>query len=199
MFPLFETICIEQGSIQNVLYHELRFANSYFAYYQEQPSFSLFNGVDLSTLDVAKKYKLKISYNASETSWAITEYLNKVPTTLQLVFDDTIDYSVKYTDREKLNALHEHRNDFDDVLIVKNGLITDACYANILFKIGEELITPKKPLLHGTCRARLLATQTIKEKDIHFTKIAEFDCFQLINAMNDYDSNRWISVDNIHN
>ncbi|MGB3144100.1 MAG: aminotransferase class IV, partial [Maribacter sp.] len=99
----------------------------------------------------------------------------------------------------KLNALHQQRNDFDDVLIVKNGLITDACYANILFKIGEELITPKKPLLHGTCRARLLATQTIKEKDIHFTKIAEFDYFQLINAMNDYDSQRWIPVDNIHN
>ena len=172
MFPLFETICIEQGSIQNVLYHELRFANSYFAYYGKEPHFSLFEGVDLSNLDVAKKYKLKISYDASETSWAITEYLNKVPTTLQLVFDDTIDYSVKYTDREKLNALHEQRNDFDDVLIVKNGLITDASYANILFKKGEELVTPKKPLLHGTCRARLLATKTIKEKDIHFTNIS---------------------------
>ena len=166
MFPLFETICIEQGSIQNVLYHEQRFANSYSVYYGKQPNYSLFNGVDLSNLDLAKKYKLKISYDDSGTSWAITEYRNTIPTTLQLVFDDTIDYSVKYTDREKLDALHEQRNDFDDVLIVKNGLITDASYANILFKKGEKLVIPKKPLLHGTCRARLLATKTVKEKDI---------------------------------
>ena len=197
MYPLFETLCVEQGKIQNAQYHELRFQSSYLEYFSQPPGFALLQGVELSDLDLSLKYKLKISYNASGTSWAITEYQNHLPQKLRLVFDDTIAYALKFTDRDHLNSLYRQKEDCEDVLIVKNGLITDASYANILFRKGEEIVTPKKPLLPGTCRARLLANQSILTKDVHYTKLSDFDSFQLVNAMNDYDPKSWVSIDNI--
>ncbi|WP_419212491.1 aminotransferase class IV [Maribacter sp. X9] len=188
---------MEQGRIQNAQYHELRFQHSYFEYFGKPPSFSLFQGIELSDVDLSQKHKLKISYNASGTSWTITEYRNSLPKKLRLVFDDTIAYALKFTDREKLNTLYQQKKDCEDVLIVKNGLITDASYANILFRKGEEMVTPLKPLLPGTCRTRLLASQTILEEDVHYTNLPEFTSFQLINAMNDYNPQGWVSIDNI--
>lgn len=197
MYPLFETVCIKNGTILNGTYHESRFMHSYQHHFHNAPDFSIFDTVHLTELHPKKTYKLKIMYGKQDAVWTVSEYHNTIPTTLKVVMDDHIAYGLKFLDRASLESLFDQRASFDDVLIIKNNLVTDASYANILFKKGTEISTPKTPLLRGTCRARSIVEHTIVEKDIPVLEIPRFTHFQLINAMNDYDPYRWISTKNI--
>ncbi|WP_339841219.1 aminotransferase class IV [uncultured Maribacter sp.] len=199
MYPLFESVCIENGQMKNGQYHELRFKTSYFQFYGCEPKFSLFDKLNLPQLDRCLKYKLRIDYKETDSTWTVSEYLNKIPTSLLLLKDDDIDYNLKYTDRKQLNQLYYKKVDFEDVLIVKNGHITDATYSNIIFTDGHKIVTPSTPLLHGTCRARLIAEEKITEAPIKVDTIHLFESFQLINALNDFNEDRWIRIQNIVN
>jgi len=44
----------------------------------------------------------------------------------------------------------------DEVVFIKNGMVTDCSIGNLLFFDGHEWITPYIPLLKGTQRAFLL-------------------------------------------
>ena len=197
MYPLFESVCIENSQIKNEQYHEARFRASYMQQYKTHPTYSLFDGIHLTNLDKALKYKLRIGYKQHGTRFSISEYENSIPTSLQLVNDDTISYAVKRNNRKKLNNLFKQRGHYDDVLIVKNGFITDASYSNILLTDGNHIVTPSTPLLEGTCRARLLDENKVTEIRITEADLQQFESFQLINALNDFDDTRWISIKNI--
>lgn len=102
---------------------------------------------------------------------------------LKILVDNDIDYSFKYDDRSALNLLYKQRETCDDILIIKNGLITDTSYANILFYNGKDWLTPEKPLLKGTQRAKLLSEEKIKTADIRLEDLKYFTNARLINAM----------------
>lgn len=197
MYPLFESVCIENSQIKNADYHEARFRRSYIQRYKTHPTYGLFDGIHLTNLDNNLKYKLRIGYKQDGTRFSFSEYKNSIPTSLKLVRDDTISYNVKRNNRKKLNSLYNTRGEFDDVLIIKNGLVTDTSYANILFLDGKVIITPSTPLLEGTCRARLLDENKITETRVLESDLPDFDSFQLVNALNDFDSNRWVPIANI--
>ncbi len=197
MYPLFESVCIENSQIKNADYHEARFRRSYIQLYKTHSTYSLFDGIHLTNLDPTLKYKLRIGYKQHGTLFSFSAYENSIPSSLKLVSDDTISYNLKRNNRKKLNNLYKLKGDFDDVLIIKNGLVTDTSYANILFTDGKQIVTPATPLLEGTCRARLLDHNKISEKRILEDEIQNFESFQLINALNDFDENRWIPIKNI--
>ncbi|WP_339629075.1 aminotransferase class IV [uncultured Maribacter sp.] len=199
MYPLFESVCIANGEIQNGTYHESRFKSSFYALFGFNAKYSLFDNLNLPRIDKSLKYKLRIEYNEIGIKWTVSEYFNKIPTSLLFLKDDEIDYRLKYTDRKQLNYFHQQKGDFEDVLIINNGFITDATYSNILFTDGHKIITPSTPLLHGTCRTRLLAEEKIIEAPVSADSIHLFKSFQLINALNDFDKNRWIPIQNIAN
>lgn len=104
---------------------------------------------------------------------------------LKLVEDNEIDYSFKSTDRACLNSLAAQKGDCDEVLIVKNGLLTDTSFTNIAVFDGERWLTPKHPLLLGTKRASLLERQVIREADISVETLMKAQKVSLINAMID--------------
>jgi 4-amino-4-deoxychorismate lyase len=78
---------------------------------------------------------------------------------LHLIESDTINYTYKSTHREELNALYAQRGMADDILIVKDGYLTDTSIANIALYDGHTWFTPAHPLLQGTKRAELLNDQ----------------------------------------
>ena len=51
----------------------------------------------------------------------------RMVSSLRPVASDTIDYSYKSTNREELNDLFARRGKADDILIVKDGYLTDTC------------------------------------------------------------------------
>lgn len=105
----------------------------------------------------------------------------------KLVFCDDINYSKKYLNRENLDKLFIQKDSCDEIMIIKNGLLTDTSIANIAIYYQGHWITPKIPLLEGTTRARLLEEKFLIEKDISVEMLQNSEKIALMNAMIDFD------------
>jgi 4-amino-4-deoxychorismate lyase len=127
--------------------------------------------------------RCRIDYNNNDYSAIYESYIPKKADSLRIIFDNTITYDFKYTDRDDLTKLMDNRLNCDEILIIKHGLITDTSYSNIIFFNGKEYHTPKIPLLKGTCRTRLLKEGKILEKDITVDDLSKYAYFKLINSM----------------
>lgn len=114
-------------------------------------------------------------------------YKKREINSFKLIFDDNIDYSKKYLNRDELDKLYLQKNDCDEIIIIKNGLVTDTSIANIAIFDGVNWFTPKTPLLSGTTRQRLLETKQIIEKDIDIVMLKKAKKIALMNAMIDFD------------
>jgi 4-amino-4-deoxychorismate lyase len=89
------------------------------------------------------------------------------------------------------------RGDCDDILIVKNGYITDTSFSNIVFFDGDKWVTPARPLLRGTMRESLLKTNYIEETDILVNDLKKFTIARLVNAMLPFRTATDIKLQNI--
>ena len=115
-----------------------------------------------------------------------------------MVVSNDISYQYKYTDRDKINLLMEMRGDCDDILIIKNGLVTDSSVANVIFRThGGNWITPVSYLLRGTRRENLLKSGLIEEYPVSFSDINRYTEVRLVNAMTGINDSEGISVRNI--
>ena len=115
---------------------------------------------------------------------------------LQIVKADDIDYSYKYEDRSKLQKLL-CKCRADDVVIIKNGLVTDTSYSNIVLSKGYKFFTPTSFLLSGTKRQKLLADEVIEEAEITIGDLGKYEKIYLINSMMDLDEQQGIPVEKI--
>lgn len=200
MYPLFETLCIDNGRIRNAEWHRRRFETSYGSLYRHCPTYSLFDNTHISSEYNTGIFRLRISYNESSTKTEIEPYITKNITRLKVwAVAPSFDYSLKYTDRSVINNLFSQRGCCDDVLIIKDGMVTDTSVCNIVFFDGQKWITPSTPLLCGTARARLLADGTIEERPVAESDIHKFEAFRLINALRQFDTVATTTTDNIIN
>lgn len=198
MYPLFETLCIDNGRIRNAEWHCRRFETSYGSLYRHCPTYSLLDNTHISSEYNTGIFRLRISYNESSTKTEIEPYITKNITRLKVwAVAPSFDYSLKYTDRSVINNLFSQRGNCDDVLIIKDGMVTDTSVCNIVFFDGQKWITPSNPLLCGTARARLLADGTIEERPIAVCDIHKFEAFRLINALRQFDTVATTTTDNI--
>ena len=196
-YPLFESVCVLDGHILNAEYHQKRFLRSYRKFYWQFPVFELFNDIVIPDEYQKGKVKLRIAYGKNNSYHSFEYYSAKKTESLKLVLDNTIDYDLKFTDRNQLDLLYQKRGECDDILIVRNGFVTDSYYANIVFWDGEHWFTPSSCLLEGTKRSQLLEEETIKEMPLQIQDLGKFEGFQLINAMLDFKSNSWLPIKNI--
>jgi 4-amino-4-deoxychorismate lyase len=102
-----------------------------------------------------------------------------------VVEDNNISYPWKSTNRSMLVKQREKAPSYDEVIIVKDGDITDTSYTNLCFFDGTTWFTPDTPLLPGTMRQRLLDQGIIKEKSIPLSDLNKYQSISLINAMMD--------------
>lgn len=132
-------------------------------------------------------YRCRVVYDDKTIKASYHKYIKRKVSSLKLIYNDNIDYSKKYENREAIDNLFLQKNDCDDILIVKNSLITDTSIANIAFYDGKNWLTPKKPLLDGTTRKRLIDNGFLAEVDIRVKDINNFYKIALMNAMIDFD------------
>ncbi|SUT88193.1 Branched-chain amino acid aminotransferase/4-amino-4-deoxychorismate lyase [[Actinobacillus] rossii] len=187
-FPLFETLCIEQQQIKNCAYHQQRYERTLYQFYGESAVkiYDLFEIIHLQPefLNLTSLTRCRIDYNATTFQIQFFPYQRCKITTFQPVICDEIDYSLKFSDRTLLSHLLEQRGDCDEIIIIKQGKVTDCSIGNLVFRQGEQWFTPDSPLLIGSQRTYLLDTGKIKEKTIFAEDIAQFDEIRVINAMN---------------
>jgi 4-amino-4-deoxychorismate lyase len=112
-----------------------------------------------------------------------TPYLKRKINSLGIVNDDDIDYSYKFADRKRLTYLKDLRDDCDEIIIVKNGKVSDTSFSNLIFFDGIEYLTPANPLLNGTKRTQLLQEGLIREATIIPGDLQAFQYAGLINTM----------------
>lgn len=197
MFPLFETIQIIDGIPQNLSYHQQRFEVSYFKLYNKLTSIRLKNLINVPQEYQKGIVKLRLLYNDHDCFCQFENYKFRNIKKLQLVYNDNIEYELKWTNRKPLEKLLLQKNKADDILIVKNNRITDTSFSNIVFYDGKQWLTPRFPLLYGTARNRLLNDKLIQAIDIRVDDLNDFKFFRLINAMCDFEKQPSLSIRNI--
>jgi 4-amino-4-deoxychorismate lyase len=131
-------------------------------------------------------YRCRVVYDTQKISANYIPYQKRKVSKLKIIFNDEIEYAKKYADRELLDMLFALRGECDDILIVRSGLITDTSIANVAFFDGKEWVTPKRPLLAGTTRARLLDEKKLIARDIFVDDLKSFKSMALLNAMVDF-------------
>ena len=101
---------------------------------------------------------------------------------VKIVHTDT-DYTYKWIERDDLDSLYAQKAQYDDILIVKKGRITDTYYGNVaLFRDGK-WYTPKRPLLKGTQRDKLILSQRVLEKELLLKDLGKFSKLAIFNAL----------------
>ena len=183
MCLLFETIRIVNGVAEYLHWHNQRMNQA------GRVSW----GVDIplitaATINVSPEYSVglvrcNIHYKRDMQVVSFKKYEERIIRSLKMVEGNDVDYHLKYADRSALASLFSKRGTADEIIIVKNGLITDTSMSNLIFFDGKNWVTPAHPLLKGTCRERLLAEGWLIEQDIHPGDLNKFMGCKLINAM----------------
>jgi 4-amino-4-deoxychorismate lyase len=182
MCRLFETIRIIDGKPVNLGLHEQRLNRSRRKLYDLGDDLKLSDYIRVPEDCLSGVFRCRIIYGQEVVSTEFTPYVPAAVRTLKLVYADTLDYDLKYLDRRGLTGLI-NRDLADDILIVKEGNITDTSYSNIVFSDGKQWVTPDTPLLCGTMREKLLTDGIIKADRITVETLSRFTHFRLINAM----------------
>lgn len=130
-------------------------------------------------------FKMRILYSKEIISISSENYQPRNIRSLKIVEDGNIEYSYKYEDRSSLSRLLEQKGECDDILIVKDGFVTDTSYSNVVFGKGGKLFTPSAFLLNGVKREFLLKSGFITQIEIKPSDIAFYDSIYLINSMLD--------------
>ena len=181
-FPFFETIRIACGLAVHADMHLERMRRTCLFHYNEFQFGKILDSIEFPNKGFMK---LNIWYNQHETEIRISDYVQVAIKKIKMVeCDPEFDYSYKYTDRNYLNNLLKSASGADEIIIVKNGFVTDTTKANIVFDKNGKLYTPDTYLLNGTMRQYLLQTGKIIEKTIRAEDITTFRKMYFINAMN---------------
>ena len=190
-----ETIKIENGIAHNLDLHLERASKTCFHHFGVRtvlPFDKIINEIRSSHNEGI--YKLRIIYAGKIEHYTIEKYQPKIVKTLKIVDGGNIDYSFKYEDRLALNKLLDLRGVCDDIIIIKDGFVTDTSFSNLVFSDGESLFTPTSFLFNGIKRQQLLRDGKIKEKEIKMEDLNKYSNIFLINSMADFiQINRIIS------
>ena len=179
--PLFlETVKIEDGQIFNLSCHQARFAKTRKDFFGiEHNLLRLSNAINAPEKGL---YRCRILYDERIQNIEYIPYASKEIRTLKIV-SSNLDYAYKYANRDPLLALLETNPDADEVIIEKNGFLTDTTIANIAFYDGEKWCTPLNPLLQGTTMTRLLDQGFLHPKEITKETLPSYTHVALMNAM----------------
>lgn len=212
-----ETIRVEDGMVYNLDYHTERLNRTRAAFWKDCAPLDLREFISLDSLQSSQQslqspqssqspraltplhsfqfpqplagiHKCRVLYGREIEEITCVPYQMRAVSSLRLIAADAVDYTYKSTNRDELNALYARRGVADDVLIVKNGYLTDTSIANVAL-YDEKMkmwCTPSRPLLRGTRRAELMDKKIIVERDIPQVHLGEYSKIMLFNAMIDW-------------
>jgi len=197
MCQLVESLKLKDGIIRNLEYHQNRMNRSMNELFSDFNKISLANTITIPENCKSGVYKVRVLYGKAIEKIEIETYVFRTIQSLKVVRHESIDYHLKYTERQVLQELFAQRENCDDIIIIKDGFVTDSFAANLLFFDGEKWFTPTTPLLMGTKRQLLINQGIISEKEIREEDICSYQKVGLINAMIDLEEMPVIEVERI--
>ncbi len=198
MCQILETIRISNFIPENIDLHQIRMDNAYKTVFKKQNPISLENIFQSEKITDNLVYKWRIIFSENNYSTSIEIYNIKPVKSLKLIdIPYNFDYSIKLADRSKINSFYSLKGNCDDVILVKNGLLTDSSYANLVFKFKNQLFTPKIPLLNGIRRTLLINVKKVEIINISVEDIDKYEGVYLVNSMMDIEVAPFIEINNI--
>lgn len=189
MSRLIESICVCKGEVRNLNFHQERVNRSRYKLIGRTDEIELEKFIQANLNDdfqSFEKLKCRILYDQKFHSIEFIPYQIRPILSLKLVDNNTIEYSFKFEDRSAFKFLKDAVEE-DEILIVKNGQITDTSFSNIAFFDGKNWITPQSYLLNGVMRQSLIQEKKLIEEEINPKDLNLFFSFKLINAMIDLE------------
>ncbi|MDO8928601.1 MAG: aminotransferase class IV family protein [Bacteroidota bacterium] len=197
MSPLLESLKLKDGIVQNLNCHQERLNRSMEELFPTARKIDLAKEISIPENCKSGIFKIRVLYGQTIEKIEIEPYVFRSIESLKVVHHESIDYHLKYTDRQILQELFAKRGECDDILIVKNGLVTDSFAANLIFFDGEKWFTPAFPLLKGTKRQFLIDNGIVSEKEIREEDIRSYRKVGLINAMIDFEEMPEVPVEKV--
>ena len=183
MYQLIETIKVVNRQFQNLGFHNNRLNRSRRELFGSKNEIDIKEIVSLTSLITEGVYKCTITYSAEIADVQFQPYIIRKIETLKIITDNKIKYSYKYADRTELNEILERKGGCDEIIIVKDNMITDTSFSNLIFFDGLTWHTPVSPLFKGTKREKLVSLGLIKEAKIGINDLVKYNKVGLINAM----------------
>ncbi len=183
MCRLVETIKIDNGRIRDLAYHVERAEKSRRELFSAGRPLDIEGALSRQHIPEKGMYKCRVLYREKIEEIQILPYTRRNILSLRLVEAEDIDYSHKYEDKSAFASLLAKKGSCDDILIEKNGFITDTSFSNIALFDGTRWVTPSTYLLRGTQREKLLREGIIHEATIRVEDLRKFEKISLINTM----------------
>ena len=195
---LLETLKIEKRQIHNLEWHNARMNESRNALLDLNESLDLANFIKIPDDLGEGTYRCRVLYGKEIDEIQFLPHQTRTVRSLKMIHCNDIEYGFKYTDRHKLEELFELRGDYDEILIIKDGYITDTSISNIVFRLPDDSwLTPVTPLLKGTMREHLLEANQIAEAVLSPEDLPKLTCAKMINCMMDLKNSPIIEIENI--
>jgi 4-amino-4-deoxychorismate lyase len=188
---------LKDGLIQNLEYHQSRLNRSMDELFPQVRKIDLIQEISIPENYTSGIFKMRVLYRQTIDQIEVISYEPRSIHSLKVVYHESIDYHLKYTDRQILQELYAQMADCDDIIIVKNGFVTDSFAGNLLFFDGTKWFTPSTPLMKGTKRQLLLEQGLIVEKEIREEDIRNYQKVGLINAMIDFEEMPIVPVESV--
>lgn len=194
MYRLVESIKVQNKQFQHLEEHNRRFYEARSRLLGINEPMNLAQVLEIPETLTEGVYKCRVLYAAEIEAVEFQPYVPRNVRSLKLVESPDIDYTFKYADRSALERLLLQKGRADDVLIVKNGHITDTSFSNVVLYNGSKWITPNTFLLDGTQRRWMLAKGLIVEESVTPSDLKRFVAIRPINAMLDFDATPDVEV-----
>ncbi len=194
-----ETIRLLDGVPQHLEWHQSRMEATLRAFFRgHQHAWALASCIHVPSEFTSGVVRCRIIYDAHQLSIHYDHYKPGITQTLKIVdAPPGFDYRYKYADRKVLEELHGQRESAADILISRDGLISDTSIANVAFQKNGRWYTPLIPLLAGTTWKRLIHKGILIPKPINQKDLLKFDTFIVFNAMNSFETALEFPVSNI--
>lgn len=186
MYRFLETIKLLDGNFSRLSFHQQRLKEAYAECYPTQQVPDLYSLLQNSDFPLKGLFKCRILFSNADYKIEFEPYNRKEIKTLQLVDTNIPTCKYKTAVRSAFQNAFNQRGTCDDVLLVRDGFITDTSYANVAFFDGENWITPEVPLIYGVNRASLMAERNLIEAPVKKTDLLNFQFIRLFNAMIDF-------------
>ena len=182
-----ESIKLNHGVFFRLKYHQERVNNAFATFYPAEEPINLVEVLNQSFVPQKGLFKCRIVYETEALRPEFIPYFRREIKTLKVVEMNIESKTYKPEDRTNYNNAFAKRENCDDVLILKNNLLTDSSYTNIAFFDGNKWFTPQNPLIYGVNRAELIESGKLTEKDISVSDLNEYQQIALFNAMIEFE------------
>jgi 4-amino-4-deoxychorismate lyase len=140
-------------------------------------------------------YKCTLIYSDALLSAELTPFIQPEVKSIALVDADQIDFIYKLEDRSELEKIRKFAG-ADEAILVRNGFVTNATTANLVFKDSDgAYFTPLHYIHSGTKRQFYLKKKIITTYPIKVSGIYNYNSVYLINALLDIEDQVGLSTE----